>query len=330
MSDGTVDCWGKSYIPVTLSNVPVPVPGLTGVSSISASVRYNCVLISGAVKCWGDDGVGQLGDGQTEDSGVPVDVHTAAPVSEISTGGFHACALLVTSRVQCWGRNRRGALGNGSLTNSSLPAFVGRLTNVRSVSAGYGEDATCAVLSSGIVSCWGANTKGQLGNGTLNRSAMPVAVKQITTAVSVAAGGRHACAVLKTGIVKCWGENQLGELGNGTKKSSATPVTVKGLTRVSAVAVTAGYSCALRLGAIYCWGGNAKDQLGNGRQPQGSTVPVRATGISNAVSISTAKGHACSVLASGGAVCWGYDDYGQLGNGRGRPDIRSPGPVLFP
>jgi alpha-tubulin suppressor-like RCC1 family protein len=330
MSDGSVDCWGKSYIPSTLSNVPVRVPGLAGVSSISASIRYNCVLAAGAVECWGDDGFGQLGNGATVDSGVPVSVNTAAPVREVSAGAFHACALLVTGWVQCWGRNLHGALGNGSRTNSSVPVRAQRVSHAVSVSAGYGEDDTCAALSSGAVDCWGANRQGQLGNGTLAATASPVAVKGITTAVSVASGGQHACAVLRSGQVKCWGDNRLGQLGDGAKRSSTTPVTVKGLSHVSAVAVTSGYSCALRLGAIYCWGGNPKDQLGNGLQPQGRTVPVRALNISHAVSISTGKGHACSVLSSGGAVCWGYDDYGQLGNGKGPPSIRSPGPVLFP
>jgi alpha-tubulin suppressor-like RCC1 family protein len=131
------------------------------------------------------------------------------------------------------------------------------------------------------------------------------------------------------GKVMCWGENTLGQLGNGTTRSSTTAVAVRGLSHVTAVAVTDGYSCALRLGAIYCWGNNPKGQLGDGLQPLGSTVPVRALHISNAVSISTGKGHACSVLSSGGAVCWGYDDYGQLGNGKGPRPISTPGPVLF-
>jgi alpha-tubulin suppressor-like RCC1 family protein len=332
MSSGEVDCWGKSYLPATQSNVPVPVPGITGVAAVGASSRYNCALLfAGAVECWGDDAYGQLGNGKTQDSASAVKVIGINNAVGISAGGFHACAVLAIGTIECWGRNLRGALGNGSRTDSSVPVRVRGISNAVAVSAGYIDDETCALLASRAVECWGANGHGQLGDGTTTDRTTPVSVKGITNAAGVAAAGGHACAVLRSGTIECWGNNQEGQLGNGTRSSSPTPVPVKNIDDGRAVAVDPrGYSCAvLRSGAVYCWGHNPKDQLGNGGQPIGSLVPVRAPNISNAVAITTGAGHACALLSSGGADCWGHDDYGQLGKGGGPPADSDPVPVLF-
>jgi alpha-tubulin suppressor-like RCC1 family protein len=156
-------------------------------------------------------------------------------------------------------------------------------------------------------------------------------VSGIHYAIGVAASGGHACALLVTGAVDCWGNNAAGQLGDGTQTTRLVPVAVKGISEALAVAVDPrGYSCtALRSGAVYCWGHNPKDQLGDGRQPEGSLLPVRALNITDAVSVTTAMGHACALLATGGADCWGYDDYGQLGRGTRRPPESNPVPVLF-
>jgi alpha-tubulin suppressor-like RCC1 family protein len=332
MADGTVDCWGKSYLPRTMSNAPVQFPGISGAVGVQASIRYNCVLLAkGTVKCWGDDGFGQLGDGSTEDSPVPVQVSGISGAIAISTGGVHACALLSTHRIECWGRNVGGALGNGTVVDSHVPVQVHGITNAIGVTAGFLQDETCAVLATGRVDCWGPNRDGQLGNGTHNRSTVPVGVRGITNAIQAAASGSHVCAVLASGRVDCWGRNDVGQLGNGTRTSSAVPVRVSGITNAAAVAVAVrGYSCAvLRNGSVECWGHNDKGQLGIGHPSSGSLVPVRVTGLTGAVSISTGAGHACSLLSSGGADCWGYNDYHQLGFGAGGPLIRGATPVAF-
>jgi alpha-tubulin suppressor-like RCC1 family protein len=332
MADGSVYCWGKSYLPATRSSVPVRFPGISDAVTVQASIRYNCALVAhGTVECWGDDGFGQLGDGSTEDSPVPVKVSAISNAIAISTGGQHACALLSTHRIDCWGRNVGGALGNGSVIDSHVPVQVRGITNAVGVAAGFLQDETCAVLATGRVDCWGPNRSGQLGNGTQTKSAVPATVRGITNAVQVAASGSHVCAVLATGRVDCWGKNDVGQLGDGTTKDSPLPVSVKGITNATAVAVAArGYSCALlRSGSVECWGHNDKGQLGIGRPSSGSLVPVRVLGLTSAVSISTGVGHACSLLASGAAACWGSNDYGQSGFGGGQPAIRAATPVLF-
>lgn len=102
-----------------------------------------------------------------------------------------------------------------------------------------GDLHTCALSTSGTVQCWGSGGFGQLGNGSTDRSALPVAVKGVSTAVAVASGYSHSCAVLQSGAVQCWGGNANGQLGNGATANSAVPVTVSGIS--TAIAIAAGY-----------------------------------------------------------------------------------------
>ena len=93
-----------------------------------------------------------------------------------------------------------------------------------------GSSNSCAVLSTGVVDCWGDNTKGKLGNGSTTNSSSPVAVSAITGALDVSAGASHSCALLSSGgAVKCWGDNTAGELGIGALDYSSTPVEVVSL-----------------------------------------------------------------------------------------------------
>jgi alpha-tubulin suppressor-like RCC1 family protein len=295
-------------------------------------VRYDCALLaSHHVLCWGDDGFGQLGDGRTRDSARPVEVVGISTAVAISAGRLHACALLAGGAVKCWGRNAQGALGDGSQSDSSTPVTVRQITDGVAISAGQLEDATCALLAGGTVRCWGQNLYGELGDGTTASSDVPVGVTGIGDAVAISTSGQHACAVLASGGVACWGRNNHGQLGDGSHRNSATPVQVAGMPNAAMIAAAPfGYTCAVaRSGSVYCWGHNPKNQLGDGLYPAGSAVPVRALGITNAVAVTAGKGHACALLAGGGADCWGYDDYGQLGDGVGPPAISNPVAVSF-
>lgn len=332
MSTGTVECWGKSYLPKTKSNVPRPVNGISGAIAVATGARYNCALLaSHRIVCWGDDGYGQLGDGRTQDSGRPVEVVGISSAVAISAGRTHACAVLTGGAVKCWGHNVQGALGNGSSRSSTTPVTVHGISNAIAISAGLLKDTTCALLATGEVRCWGSNHYGQLGNGRTASANVPVAVTGITDAVAIASSGQHACAVLASGAIDCWGDNDRGQLGDASHHNSSTPVPVTGVTAATAVvAAPYGYTCAVvRPGSVYCWGHNSKNQLGNGLYPVGSVVPVPAVGITTAVALTAGMGHACALLASGGAACWGYDDYGQLGKGGGRPRISNPVAVRF-
>ena len=171
----------------------------------------------------------------------------------------------------------------------------------------------------------GNNDYGQLGNGTggEDRSLIPVQVLGITDATTITTAEYHSCALHQDGTISCWGANRGGQLGNGTSEDSLVPVKVQGITDATAI-TTADHSCALHEdGTISCWGNNRNGRLGNGTEND-SFVPVKVQGITDATTITTygidRSGHSCALHEDGTISCWGYNEYGQLGNGRGGSD----------
>ena len=154
------------------------VPGLSGVTSSAAGGFHTCALVrGGTVRCWGQDGSGQLGDGSPGDyasapqpvTGLPA----GDPVVALSGGESHTCAVTEAGNLWCWGHNGFGQLGNNSTTTSAVPVEVGDpgdpgtpMSDVLAVSAGGGH--TCAILDrpNRPTYCWGDNAFGQLGHAT--------------------------------------------------------------------------------------------------------------------------------------------------------------------
>jgi alpha-tubulin suppressor-like RCC1 family protein len=323
---GGVKCWGlNSYGALgdgttTASNTPVDVVGMgSRVAAVSAGLNHSCaVFTSGAVECWGDNRDGQLGNGTTTGSNTSVDVvGLGSGVAAVSAGDVHTCAVTTTGAVKCWGNNLSGQLGNGTTTESAAPVDVAGLgSGVTAVSARW--DHSCAVTTLRAVKCWGANTSGQLGNGTTTNSAMPVNVVGLSSGVAaVSAGLFHSCAVTTTGAVKCWGSNNFGALGDGTTTDSNTPVDVVGMgSGVAAVSSGVNHSCAsFTSGAVECWGDNRGGQLGNGTTTNSAT-PVDVAGLGSGVTaLSVGDLTSCAVTAGGAVMCWGSNWAGGLGNG---------------
>jgi alpha-tubulin suppressor-like RCC1 family protein len=329
---GAAKCWGYGEDgqlgngATVSSSTPVTVTGLSsGVTDVGTGFDFSCALLSsGAVKCWGGNVDGELGNGGTTPSSTPVTT-IASSATAIAVGYYHACAIVGTG-VKCWGFNTDGELGDASTTQRNSPVSVGGLAGTP-VSIAAGVAHTCVVLSNGKIQCWGYNSNGQLGDNTTNatKTNPPVTVMNIASGAGlVAAGGYHTCAVV-SGTAQCWGYGQRGSLGNGLFADSGVPVTVSGWT--SNVQVLAGgldYTCGVKSGAAYCWGASFFGQLGTGSASDTGT-PTAVTGLgANVTGIAGADSHTCAVV-SGGLSCWGTDSYGELADGR---TVFTPSPQI--
>ncbi len=177
-----------------------------------------------------------------------------------------------------------------------------------------GRYHTCLVRADSTVDCWGNNTHGEIGNGTVADAWKPVAVTGLSGVTSIAAGYTHTCAIVAGGAVQCWGENQVGQLGNGTTTSARTPVSVTGVTNAVVLAGGAGHACAvLNDGTMRCWGYNSQGQLGSGDTVLVKSTAVAVNGVSNAVGVAAGYYHTCALLRTGAVKCWGLG--GALGDG---------------
>jgi alpha-tubulin suppressor-like RCC1 family protein len=312
-----------------------------GAASISAGNSDSCVIESGKAYCWGRNDSGQLGDGTASDSAVPVPVDTSGvlagkTLTQITVGVNHTCALDSTGAAYCWGDNEFGELGTNIPVQSTVPVAVdtsGVLAGKALTQITAGEQETCAVDASGAAYCWGLNSYGQLGDGSVAYdSFVPVAVDTSgvlgdKTLTQVTAGWTDACALDTTGAAYCWGLNTFGQLGDGSTAESNVPVAVdtsgvlagNALTQISAGTQS---TCALdSIGTAYCWGDNEFGELGDGTTTSSSVpITVNTGGVlagKALTQITAANGgsYTCSLDAAGAAYCWGYNGLGQLGDG---------------
>ncbi|PKN47616.1 MAG: hypothetical protein CVU59_02280 [Deltaproteobacteria bacterium HGW-Deltaproteobacteria-17] len=182
------------------------------------------------------------------------------------------------------------------------------------VSAGFSH--TCSLMSDQTIWCWGDNTSGQLGDGTLVSRPRAASVPGITTAVHVSSGNNYTCAVLADGTIRCWGANSAGQHGNGTTDLSLVPVQVFGITTAIAVSAAGESTCAVLADrSAACWGSNTYGKLGNGLTTA-SSVPVTVSSMNPTVQIFAANLDTSIGLLSGGYVMvWGDNSAGQFGVG---------------
>lgn len=336
MASGEAHCWGADNrgalgngADTAVKRTPSPVSGLQGVlfTRVVAKGDNGCLLAEdGAVWCWGPNDSGQLGNGTTTASDVPVRVTAAEGVAfrELTQSSTHVCGLTAEGEAWCWGYNLDGNLGDGTTENRSTPVRVLRPTGVTgwsSVSPGGGF--TCGVSLEGDGYCWGWGGDGQLGDGTDGAREKPevkVALPEGVRLASVHAAYDYVCAVSSEGQLYCWGRNDKGQLGDGTLQSRLSPVKVAAPEGVS-FASASGESermCALTKegGEVWCWGSNPRGQLGNKTQVD-SRVPVKAqlpAGV-RAASVSVGALATCATTTAGEAFCWGENLNGLLGNG---------------
>ncbi len=242
----------------------------------------------------------------------------------ITAGGYHTCAILDDGSVRCWGYNAYGQLGDGTTTNRNTPTALSSWPSGRTAVAitADGGGHTCAILDDGSVRCWGWNDYGQLGDGTTTSRNTPTALSSWPsgrTAVAIIAGSYHTCAILDDGSVRCWGSNSDGQLGDGTTTDRNTPTTLSGWpSGRTAVAISAGYyhTCAiLDDGSVRCWGWNDDGQLGDGTTTDRNTQQLVSLRHLDTPDITAAAHKTTDNLDNGSVRCWGWNGYGQLGDG---------------
>ena len=327
LSTGSVKCWGASGVDTfgkkVMTNKLKATSSTSGLSATKIfSQRYEangCAIVSGgSVKCWGDSYEGKLGNGA---SGFTVNqpitvLNLGLPAIDLSLGNSHGCAILNDGSMKCWGYSSSAQLWDGINSENFIPTAVQGLgESANAISAG--DDFECAVLASGSIKCWGSNSFGSLGDGTLTSSHSPVSVANLSgTATAVVSGHLHSCALISNGSINCWGQNLYGGLGDNSTTDRRSAVSVSSLGG-TATAMTAGdyHTCALMSdGTVKCWGRNNSGQLGDNTTTTRITpVTVQSLG-GTAVAIKASSNKTCALLNDSTVKCWGDNSYGQLGN----------------
>jgi alpha-tubulin suppressor-like RCC1 family protein len=297
---------------------------LLGAEHLAVGSAFTCASLGpGQVYCWGNNLYRQIGNDSEYPSVDPQRITGLpdAPISALSAGGGHACAL-VAGEAWCWGYNQYGQLGDNGTTDRSVATRVQQLGGVATqISAG--DFHTCAVVGNSI-KCWGNNFYGQLGSGDESDQPLPHTVPGLGgSAIRISAGSLHTCAVVD-GATWCWGNNLSGQLGNGQTASAQylpTSVTLPG--SVADISTGSTHTCArIPSGAVFCWGNNTFGQLGLGTQ-QAQLLPSVVDNLPwPALSIATATQTTCARTAAD-VYCWGDGNLGQIGSIGPTPNPRA-------
>lgn len=302
-------------------------PGPLEFASVSTGGGHTCGLTtSGAAYCWGANEYGQLGDGTTTSSLIPVKVSGNLTFRSVNVAGggedSYSCGVTTEGNGYCWGSNRYGGLGTGSAAGSSTPVRVSGGITFREIAVGHRH--ACGVSTQNQAYCWGRNAAGQLGTGDTVDSSTPVQVSGGLAFESVGVGGSpvpllsgdgRSCGLTTGGAAYCWGNNTYGQLGDGTTEARTTPTPVVGGLSFRALSVGFFHTCGLTAsGAAYCWGNNFYGQLA--RDPGGmSSEPVSAAEDLSFAAISAGNAQTCGISTQGATFCWGAGQDGELGNG---------------
>lgn len=332
----------------------------TGTGSISVSASVACQIESGTLElyCWGSDGTGAVGTGAAGQFDLPQNVLPGTQWKSVFTSSIHTCGILVNNTLLCWGSNLNGILGDGTVIARVRPVIVNSTMAWVSLPAkGYndaGAAHTCAIQSTGDLWCWGPNSAGQLGIGTIVASPIPALVSGGLHWTSVALGDRFTCGITDTERLLCWvsergwvagrfvarqrlpilafiqhpqlhitsasghmqGLNSLLQLGNGPVPAQVlAPNEIYFGGYWTSLSCGKAHTCAIRSDkSIWCWGLNANSELGDGTTANRG-IPILTD--AGPWALVTANDEAtCALDLAGKLSCWGINGGGQLGTGR--------------
>ncbi|MFH1173689.1 MAG: LamG-like jellyroll fold domain-containing protein, partial [archaeon] len=337
-NDSQVLCWGSNLWGMLgngsdggTSPNPIPINDSANYTAISAGYTHTCGIRANdsQVLCWGYNPYGALGDGTDTQHKNPWPINDTA-YSLVGAGNYHTCGIRANdSKALCWGRNNYGMLGNGNTTNMYNPTLINDTAAYITITAAI--EYTCGIRTNDSrVLCWGRNGNGQLGDGTQTNHYNPAPINDSAAYLSVSAGEYHACGILINGSVKCWGANSDGATGNGSTGGNAlNPQLINDSAAYLTVSAGYGHTCAVRANdsQIMCWGSNGYGRLGNGSSGGTNPNPAPINDSAAYLSVSARAYRSCGIRTNDSQVlCWGVNDYGQLGNGN-TTSMYNPTPI---
>jgi alpha-tubulin suppressor-like RCC1 family protein len=242
-NDGTVWAWGSNSKgqlgngTTTDRSTPVQVSTLVGITAVAAGASHSIalrnivgVINDGTIWAWGSNSNGQLGNGTTVDTWIPIQVSGLTGVTAIAAGSAHTVAvrnifsLINDGTLWAWGSNGNGQLGNGTTTDSWTPVMVSGLSLMTTIAAGFNH--TIALMYNGVIWTWGNNSNGQLGDGTTTERWVVAPISGLTGVMAIAAGTKNNIVLRNDNTLQAWGYNNKGQLGDGTTTDKLTPVLI--------------------------------------------------------------------------------------------------------
>jgi alpha-tubulin suppressor-like RCC1 family protein len=294
-----------------------------GIALAGPAAMSGAATTGGTLQGWGDNLNGQLGNGTATNSDKPVtvDLPVGTTVTAVATGGKHSLALTSTGQVLAWGDNYNGQLGDGTTTDSHTPVPVKLPPGVVATGVAAGEDDSLAVTSTGQVYSWGDNFYGQLGDGGTTQSDLPVqaVLPAGTKVVAVRASYNYCMALTAGGHVLTWGYDGSGQLGNGYLTASEVPARIDAPAGTTVTQIANGGYDGLALtstGRLLAWGSDQFGQLGDGsRKSALKPVAVKLPPGTRLTAIGAGSQHSLALTSAGRVLAWGWNAYGQLGDG---------------
>ena len=256
--------------------------------------------------------------------GVPsVSIHATGiifPVTALTAGEAHSCALNPSGAAFCWGSNANSRLGTGTAeARDSVPRPVSG--GLVFASIGAGTTHSCGIATNGDAYCWGGNDSGQLGDGTTTPRPTPVAVSGGFKYSAIEPSAGFTCGLVVDGTARCWGFGTDGQLGDGTSTTRLIPTLVAGGHLFTALSSGESHSCGLKAGgALFCWGLNGNGKLGDGTTTT-RNLPTAVSGGLSFMAVSAGTVHTCAITTAGAGYCWGRGAFGRLGTGNSNDQL---------